>query len=106
MCLLSIFLFGRILGANHIQFATKLGRGRDNTPVVLCSFMLSKLQYRIGNGLTYNFLDFASVIKTVIHPSCCSVRFSGLNCYGSSFRVTKQIESVTGKDGVSITLIL
>ena len=85
-------------------FATKLGRGRDNTPVVLCSFMLSKLQYRIGNGLTWRFLDSASVTETVIHLSCCSVRLSGLKSLKKGvFRVTKQIESVTGKDGVSIT---
>ena len=75
-------------------------------PVVLCPFLLSKLQYRIGNGLAYKILDFASVIKTVIHPSCCSVRFSGLNCLKRNIRVTKQIESVTGKDGASITLNL
>ena len=66
--------------------------------------MLSKLQYRIGNGLTWRFLDSASVTETVIHLSCCSVRLSGLKSLKKGFfRVTKQIESVTGKDGVSIT---
>ena len=59
---------------------------------------LPKLLEWEGNGLTQSSRGFVPVEKSVSHPPVRSVRFVQVE---PCVRVTKQIESAMGKDGLS-----